>query len=590
MLEKKLYTTPLLLPSEKRALPAVPVSKPRSGRVFWIASRLCRLLLDFARDKASGNRKPEVRARRIREFLEGLGGIWIKLGQVLAMRTDLFSVDFCRELSKLQDRAMTFPPVLSMQIVEQQLGRPIDEIFDEFEPLPFAAASLSQVHKARRRDRPGAVVVKVQRPYVTEYFKYDFRWMNLVFGAIGRLPSMRHYQLGEMLLEIESMMEEEVDYRNEASNMIRLRKTLAEHPIYVPAVHLDLSTDRVLVMEFIDGVFMSDLSRVLLDEPERASAWLKENQIDPRRVATRLFQSTMRQLFEDLTFHGDLHPGNIILLRDNNLALIDFGNVGRLDPRFSFQYGQYFRAMGEGALDRAADLLLITMGRLPAVDIVKLKSRLIRVLDKLAVRSAIKNLPYQQKSIANSSAKLAQVLSEFKIDVNWQYFRMSRAFETMDQNISVLKPRFDFVAEIQGYTKGRARRSRWKELERPIRLYQRMNDLYELLEPVMTEKALRFERPVPLEARLVALAFRGAALVLWVALTLCVFVYLYQRHSFLAAGFRPDANQFTQWIASLPELPGFVWLALAAASFAAILGAGRFAAAALKPPLHLPGD
>jgi hypothetical protein len=185
---------------------------------------------------------------------------------------------------------------------------------------------------------------------------------------------------------------------------------------------------------------------------------------------------------------------------------------------------------------------------------------------------------------------LAEVLSEFKIDVNWQYFRMSRAFETMDQNISVLNPRFDFVAEIQGYTKGRARRSRCKELERPIRLYQRMNDLYELLEPVMTEKALRFERPVPLGARLVALAFRGAALVLWVALTLCVFVYLYQQHSFLVAGFRPDANQFTQWIASLPELPGVVWLALAAASFAAILGAGRFAAAALKPPLHLPGD
>jgi ubiquinone biosynthesis protein len=584
MIDNKLYTTPLLLPSEKWAPPAMPVGKPRFWRVFWIASRLFRLLLDFARDMASGDLEPEIRARRVREFLEGLGGMWIKLGQVLAMRTDLFSVEFCRELSKLQDRAMTFPPELSMQIVEEQLGRPIHEIFEEFEPAPFAAASLSQVHKARRRDHPGLVAVKVQRPYVAEYFKYDLKWLNLVFGAIGRLPSMQHYQLGEMLQELQSMMEEEVDYRNEASNMIRLRKTLAEHPVYVPAVYLHLCTDRVLVMEFVDGVFMSDYSRVLQDDPERASAWLEENTIDPREVATRLFQSTLRQLFEDLAFHGDLHLGNIILLRDNNLALIDFGNVGRLDPRFSLQYDQYFRAMGEGAFDRAADLLLVTVGRLPAVDIFKLKSRLVRVLDKQAARSAIKNLPYQQKSVANSTAKIGQVLAEFKIDVNWQYFRVSRTFETMDQNISVLNPKFDFVAEIQGYTEGKAERSRWKELERPIRLYQRLNDLYELLEPVLTRKALRFERPASLESRLVAMTFRGVALVLWLVLTLCVWVYLFQRHSSLVAGFDADANRFTRWIASFPYLPGFVWFALVAVTFAAIVGAGRFASSVVKPP------
>src|SRR5262249_32070241 len=146
---------------------------------------------------------------------------------------------------------------LSIQIVEQELGGPIYEIFEEFDPVPFAAASLSQVHKARRKDHPGRAVVKVQRPYVAEYFQYDFRWLNLVFGAMGRIPSMRHFQLGEMLQEIKLMMEEEVDYRNEASNMIRLRKTLAKHPVYVPDVYLDLCTGRVLVMEFIDGVFMS---------------------------------------------------------------------------------------------------------------------------------------------------------------------------------------------------------------------------------------------------------------------------------------------------------------------------------------------
>jgi ubiquinone biosynthesis protein len=590
MLKEKFCTTPLLLPSERTEPPVVPVKKPSFGRVFWIAGRLFRLLLDFARDKASGDRERGIRARRVREFLEGLGGMWIKLGQVLAMRTDLFSIEFCRELSRLHDRAMTFSPELSMQIVEEELGRPIYEVFEEFEPVPFAAASLSQAHMARRRDHPGRVVVKVQRPYVAEYFKYDFKWLNLVFNAIGRFPSLRHYQLGEMLQEIRLMMEEEVDYRNEASNMIRLRKTLARHPVYVPTVYLDLCTGRVLVMEFIDGVFVSDYNRVLRDDPARVEVWLKENKIDPPTVATRLFQSTMRQLFEDLSFHGDLHVGNIILLQENNLALIDFGNVGRLDPKFSFQYDQYFRAMADGALDRAADLLLVTMDRLPAVDIVRLKSRLIRVLDRQTVRSSIKNLPYHEKSIANSSAELGQVLSEFKIDVNWQYLRMSRAFETMDQNISILNPRFDFVAEIQDYTKTKIERNKCKELGRPFRLYHRMNDLYELLEPVLTRKALRFEKPVSLESRLVAMAFRGAALVFWLVLTLGAWAYLYQRHSFLVAGFHAEANQLTRWIVFFPYLPGFVWFALAAVTFAAIVGASRFASSVLKPPLNVPSD
>jgi len=590
MLKEKLLTTPLLLPSEKTKPPMVPVRKPPFWRVFWIAGRLFRLLFDFARDKASGYTQKDVRARRVREFLEGLGGMWIKLGQVLAMRTDLFSIEFCRELSRLYDRAMTFPPELSMQIIEKELGRPIFEIFEEFELTPFAAASLSQVHKARLRDQPGRVVVKVQRPYVAQYFAYDFKWLNLVFRAMDNVPSLRHYQMGEMLQEIKLMMEEEVDYRHEASNMIRLRKTLAKHPVYVPSVYLDLCTGRVLVMEFIDGVFISDYSRVLRDDPERVLAWLDENRIDPAKVATRLFQSTLRQLYEDLTFHGDLHLGNIIFLRDNNLALIDFGNVGRLDPKFSLQYDQYFRAMSEGALDRAADLLLVTMDRLPAVDIVRLKSRLVRVLDRQTVRSSIKNLPYYEKSIANSSAELGQVLSEFRIDVNWQYLRMSRAFETMDQNISVLNPRFDFIAEIRAYTKAKVERSKCKELARPLRLYSRMNDLFEMLEPVLIRKGMRFERPVSLESRLVAMAFRGAALGLWLVLTLCAWAYLYQRHSFLVAGVHADANQLTRWIASFPYLPGFVWFALAAVTVAAIAGAGRFASSVLKPPLNVPGD
>lgn len=590
MLKNELRTTALLQASEKRPLEEVPVGKPGFGRIFWISSQLTRLLIGVAGDRLSGRRRPELRAARVREFLEGLGGMWIKLGQVLAMRTDLFSWEFCRELAKLQDRAMKFSPQLSREIIEQQLGASVDELFDDFEVEPFAAASLSQAHKARRKNKEDWIVIKVQRPFVKEYFQYDFKWLSLAFGILGSFRALRHYQLNEMLQELELMMDEEMDYRHEASNLLQLKKNLADRNIYIPAVYPKLSTDRVLLMEYIDGVFMSDLNRVLKEDPERAEAWLAENNIAPPKVARHLFQSTLQQLFEDHLFHGDLHLGNIILLRDNNFALIDFGNVGRLDPKFASQYGQYFRAMAVGALDRAADLLLLMVDRLPPVDMVKLKRQLVRVLNRQAVRSNIRDLPYHQKSIASSSAELGQALSKFKIDVNWQYLRMSRTFETLDQNINVLYPQFDFVVEMEQYIRAKAERSKCQHLRKPLEILGRMSDLYETLEPSLTRKAFQIQEEISLAARLVALLSRTASLALGLAAVLSVWICLYQQHDWIAVNFQPAGGSFTRWMSSIPYLHQYVWWILAAVLVVAMIRAARFASSVLEHSVRLRGE
>ena len=589
MLKKSLYTTPLLQPSEKKALPEVPVGKPRFWRIFWILGRLSLLLFDFARDRVSRGPKPEVRASRVREFLERLGGMWIKLGQVLAMRTDLFSLEFCRELAKLQDRAMMFSPQLSMKIIEEQLGHPIGEVFDDFEPEPFAAASLSQVHKARRKKEGDWVVIKVQRPYVAEYFRYDFNLLNLAFNFLRQFEAMQYLKLDEMLQEIQATMDEEMDYRQEASNMIRLKKILADHDVYVPDVYLEFNTSRVLVMEFIDGVFISDFNTVLRDDPERARNWLAENNIDPRKVVRGLLQSSFRQLFEDLLFHGDLHSGNIILLRDSKFALIDFGNVGRLDPKFAAQYDQYFLAMAEGAFDKAADLLLIIMGQLPAeVDLVKVKTRIIRVLNKQAARSAIKNLPYYQKSIGSSSADLGQVMADFKIGVNWQYLKMRRTFDTLDQNISILNPQFDFVVEMQMYMKGKICRMKCKQMQQPPDMMQKISGLYELLTPVLTRQAFQFEGQVSLESRLAAMVFQSIALAMWLVLILLAWIYLYQHHHAIVGSFHPADYWFTYWLDSVPPIHQYAWYLLGFVLIVTIVRTRRFASSLLKPVARLP--
>ncbi|MFG6100062.1 AarF/UbiB family protein [Leptothoe sp. ISB3NOV94-8A] len=589
MLKKSQCTTPLLQPSEKKALQEVPVSKPQFWRIFFILGRLLLLVLNFLRDIVLQGSE-EGRAAKVREFLELLGGMWIKVGQIFAMRTDLFSLEFCRELAKLQDRAMIFSPQLSMEIIEAQLGTSIDEVFDDFELEPFAAASLSQVHKARRKQAGNWVVIKVQRPYAAEYFQYDFNLLNLAFNLLGQFKALQYLRLDEMLQEIQASMEEELDYRLEASNMLRLKQTLTDHGIYVPDVYLEFNTDRVLVMEFIDGVFVSDFNSVLRDDPKRVKHWLAENNIDPCKVAQELLQSAFRQLYEDLLFHGDLHSGNIILLRNSKLALIDFGSVGRLDPKFAAQYDQYFRAMAEGAFDKAAELLLLTMGQLPPIDLVKVKRRIVRVLNKQAARSMIKNLPYYEKSIGSSSAELGQIMAEFKIGVNWQYLRMRRTFDTLDQNISILNPGFDFVAEIQMYLEGKFRRMKCKQIQQPPDMMQRINDLYELLTPALTRRAFEFEGEVSLESRLAAMVLQSITLAMWLVLIFCFGIYLYQYHYSIVGNLHLTSNWFTHWLDSIPPIHPYAWYLLGSVMIVIIFRTSRFASSLLEPVVPLPRD
>jgi ubiquinone biosynthesis protein len=440
-----------------------PVARPSFFRVFWISWTILKLFWGYFVSRFSKRVTPQERAIEVRQFLEQLGGMWIKVGQVLAMRSDIFPLEFCNELSRLQDRSITFPAKRSMEIIEENLGRPISEVFESFEEAPFAAASLSQVHKALLRETGEWVVVKVQRPYAMDCFHYDFRWLKCFAWFLKLFGLMKHLSLDSMLEVIRDMMEEELDYRHEAGNMRRLKKTLKEHRIVVPIVHMKYTTERVLVMEYLAGVFMSDYVNVLRRDPARAAGWLAENDIEPAKVARYLFQSVMRQLYEDLLFHADLHPGNIVLLRGNRLAFIDFGNCGSIDKKFAAQYEQYFRAMSEHELDKAADLLLLTMGKLPPMDIEGFKKRVIKVFEKQISRSYFENLPYRERSMGSSSAELNQVMAEYKIEVNWDMLKMARAFESVDQNISVLDPSFSFTREMLRYQiKAKMRKRRFQ--------------------------------------------------------------------------------------------------------------------------------
>lgn len=582
-------TTPLILQKERPPLEEHPVRPPPFSRVFWVSWVVLKLIVRYFRAKFSRRITPQMRAIEIRQFLERMGGVWIKVGQVLAMRTDLFPLEFCNELARLQDRSVTFSPAISAAIIEEELGRPISDVFSEFERVPFAAASLSQVHKARLHDSRDYVVVKVQRPYALDYFHYDFRWMKWVARLFGSLGPMKRFRLGDMLDEVRVMMEEELDYRNEASNMRRMRKILAEHDVVVPKVVLDYTTQRVLVMDFIDGVFMSDFINVSRRDPDRVAQWLQENEIEPVKVARRLFQSLMRQLYEDLLFHADLHPGNIVLLKENRLAFIDFGNCGRIDRKLAAQYDQYFRAMTEQALERAADVLLLTMGKLPPMDLDAFKTELVKVLRKQVDRSHLHNVPYREKSIGANSAELNQVMARYNIEVNWDMLKMARAFESLDQNISVLNPDFSFAREMRKYQLKSKDRKRMFRLRQIPNMIDQLSEFSEIVLPSMLQRSMNLGGSVGKGIQIAAAIFGLFKKVLILALIAVIWTYLYQHHHRLVNAFHNDETDvltelgITKLENKVPQEPPDVWYTLAIVVGIVIWQITRFTKRILSP-------
>ncbi len=269
----------------------------------------------------AGRPEPVVlsRAEAVKAALEELGPTFIKAGQFLSTRPDLLPAEFVEELAKLQDDVPPFSFSDARQIVEQELGSPLEEVFSDFQERPVAAASIGQVHAAQLPDG-NEVVVKIQRPGLPATVRVDMEIMtHLAALAEKHLMGGEIYQPALIVQELARSLERELDYNLEAANMERFAAQFAgDAAVYVPTVYRDLTTKRVLTMERVHGVKASEIDQ------------LEKTDLDGRKVATRGFDQIMRQIFVYGFFHGDPHPGNIVVLPDNVICYLDFGMMGRV--------------------------------------------------------------------------------------------------------------------------------------------------------------------------------------------------------------------------------------------------------------------
>lgn len=450
MLKKRYIPTPLVnreLHRHRGEKLTAKQQKPVRFRllyIFWLVLRILWAMAMRRLRPTSSKYTLLGLSQMVRDSMERLGGLWIKAAQIMAMRRDLFPKVFCDELALLHDRARSFPGEIAKSIIEQELGVPIEDIFRDFDIVPIAAASIGQVHTAVLRENGVKVAIKVQRPRIAESFGSDFKIVSGLVTMLRLFRVLLWTRWDEMLFHLQRTLSDELDYRLEVSSMRKMRKTLKSDKIYVPKAFTRWCKKKVLVMEFIDGVLMSDYIHAHVDAPLKASAWLKENNIRLKKIGKRMYLSFTMQLMDDNLCHGDLHPGNIMLLRDNRVAFIDFGSVSVLESGFLEKYRLSIKALARREFGKYVDVLLTLVGGLPQLDMDKFKSEVVRELESWESLTDVEGIPYEQRSLAGMNVRLMGIFGRYHFPPLWNVLRITRSNFAFDASMQFLLPEIKY--------------------------------------------------------------------------------------------------------------------------------------------------
>ena len=263
--------------------------------------------------------KPEVMLRRT---LERLGPTFIKFGQLLSVRPDLIPKEYSKELEKLQDKVPEFPFEDAKSIIEKEFGKSIEHLFLHFEKKPIASASISQVHKAILKNGD-KVAVKIQRANVKHLMETDIEIMFYFAGLLeNNVENIKRFKPVKIINEFKEWTEKELDFRLEARNAKRFGQNFkGSKPVHIPKIYDELTTERILTLEFMDGIELHNIKEI------------KKRKLDFDAIIKNGFDAVMTQVFVHGIFHADPHPGNIIVMRNNSIAFVDFGIVGYFDEK-----------------------------------------------------------------------------------------------------------------------------------------------------------------------------------------------------------------------------------------------------------------
>ncbi len=566
MVNKKYIPTPLIEKKKRKKVKLVEKIDSRRVTTPYVIRRFIIYFLGVQWRRFT--RKPDMQktATQLREIFEDFGGFWVKTGQVLALRTDVLPEPICDALRSLQFEALGFPFDVVRSTVESELGVPLEKVFAVFDEEPLAAASIAQIHTAVLRKKQIPVVVKVQRPGLADAFKRD---LDVIKGLINLLIFFNiatYLGWGEFIAELEKTFQEELDFRYEASNTIRMRKSLKAHKVFVPKIYQKYSQRRILVMEFIDGVLMSDYINTLINDRSLVLKWEAENNFDRIKVSEKLFLSLLRQLFEDNLFHADLHPGNIILLRNNNFVLIDHGSTGSLEGELRNGYFNYITGLGEGNFTRAADYYIRFGINIPRVDINRVRVEMARQFDNWYVKSQVKGLPFREKSLGAATKAVSDVTFSYKIPTNWSFLKLSRSVFALDGSLQYLCPNIDVFDMIKKYNKEAERRALINNL-RPETILKWVNQISDVVNqynylvlPEIRKRTNPYQLTVNQFALSMVVIFRRLSYPVLIAEFGIIYTFLYQHYFKIIQPI--NTPMIDEIVRQFPYIPYLGWIGI----------------------------
>ncbi|TFI51736.1 AarF/ABC1/UbiB kinase family protein [Mastigocladus laminosus UU774] len=376
----------------------------------------------------------------LKNILVDLGPVYVKLGQLLSTRPDLLSGSYIEELSTLQDEV---PPVSWSEIevlIRQQLKQPLEETFTTINPVPVAAGSIAQTHRATLKDGR-EVALKVQRPGIDVTVAGDIALIQGIADLVARTEFGQSYEIKSIAEEFVKALEAELDFRLEASYTDDLRRNLSAsrwfdpNQIKVAQIYWDLTTQKLLVMEWLDGVPL--LSANLSSQNGKSPI------VERQEITTLLFRAFFQQLYIDGFFHADPHPGNIFYLKDGRIALIDCGMMGRLDPRTQQILTEMLLAIVDLDAQRCAQLTLQLADSNQPVILSRLENDYDRMLRKYY------NLNLAQMNFSQIIYELLQVARNNKIRLPSNMGLYAKTLANLEGVARSFNPDLNFIDEIQ---------------------------------------------------------------------------------------------------------------------------------------------
>jgi len=369
---------------------------------------------------------------QVRRALEELGPTFVKLGQIMAGRADLFGPGWIAEFAKLHSRVPPVPLDSLRPQLREDLGGEPEAVFARFDPEPLAGASIAQVHRAQLKDG-SEVIVKIRRPGVRDVIEADLRLLERLAVTVEQdWPALKPYRPRMLVREFAKSLRRELDLAGECRHAERIAANLAGLPeIVIPRVHWAYTHERVNVQDFIAGVPGEDLERV------------RREGFDLPLLARRGARAVLKMIVEDGFFHADPHPGNVFYLPGNRLAFIDFGMVGQISKRRREDLLTLLLGLVERRPQPVADVLIDWTGDHRAVDLAQLEDEI------EAFVSQYHGTPLAQLSLGQMLADVTNVLREHRLALSGDVALLIKAFVSLESMGRGLDPDFHMAAEAQ---------------------------------------------------------------------------------------------------------------------------------------------